>query len=179
MCIHVCVHRWRMCVHVYFETMRQCLLFFFRGHSTWFWWCLSVTWRMPNSTRWYPRYFPISSSGLQVCNTILHLVFSFIDNKKKQVLFIRYILNRVSPSCQLVPGNLSFGSEWKQRKQRTGEDVIEWGAISQPQKAAKLGSFGHIVLALDEGYKKEVMESPSVTKESCWGQAQGCHCMEA
>ena len=96
-------------------------------------------------------YLWLSSSGLQVCDTILHLVISFIDNLKKLILFIRYILNRISPSCQLVPGILSFGSEWKQRKQRTGEHVIESGAISRPQKAPESGSFGHMVLALDEG----------------------------
>ena len=44
--------------------------------------------------------------------------------------------------------------------------LLNAGAVFQPQQAAELGSFGHVVLALDQGYKKGAMESPSLTKES-------------
>lgn len=44
----------------------------------------------------------------------------------------------------------------------------------QPEKAAEFGSFSHMVLALElRKQKKIVIESPSVVKESCWGQAYG------
>ena len=41
----------------------------------------------------------------------------------------------------------------------------------QPQQAAELGSFSHMVLALESRIQDRVMGSPPVTKKSCWDQA--------
>ena len=41
------------------------------------------------------------------------------------------------------------------------------GIMFQPQQVEELGSFSHMVLALESRIEEGVMESPSVTKESC------------
>ena len=40
----------------------------------------------------------------------------------------------------------------------------------QSHKAAELSSLGHVILALESRIQERVVESPSVTKESCLGQ---------
>jgi hypothetical protein len=47
-----------------------------------------------------------------------------------------------------VPGQPSLGSEGV-GKQKAGDNVIEQGAMFQPQGAAELSSFGRVVLALE------------------------------
>jgi hypothetical protein len=46
---------------------------------------------------------------------------------------------------------------------RTGGDGIEKEAMLQPQQAAELGSFDHVVLPLETMIEKRVMEFPSMT----------------
>lgn len=53
---------------------------------------------------------------------------------------------RPSRSTDQVQGQTNLGSE---AKQKTGEDVINKGALCQPQQAVKFSGFGHVVLDLE------------------------------
>jgi hypothetical protein len=53
-------------------------------------------------------------------------------------------------SCSVqVPGQPNLGTEGSHWKQKAGEDVVEQGAIFQPQQSIELGSFSYMVLALE------------------------------
>ena len=53
------------------------------------------------------------------------------------------------------------------RKQKAGENGFEQEDTLQSQEAEELGSFSHMVLALESRKQNRVVESPSEAKESC------------
>ena len=51
--------------------------------------------------------------------------------------------------CRASFKTVRLGSDGNYKTQEVGEDVIEQGTVLQPQQAAELGSFSHVVLALE------------------------------
>lgn len=82
-------------------------------------------------------------------------------------------------STEQVSEQPSLGSKRNHRRRRACEDVIEQGALFQPQQAADLGSFSCMALVLESR-----MELPSVNKEArgmSWVSLHGAlrgHCMK-
>lgn len=59
-----------------------------------------------------------------------------------------------SRSTERVPGQPSLRSEGNNKKQKSGEDVLQRGGHVPAQQAAELGGINHMVLALESRIKE-------------------------
>lgn len=89
----------------------------------------------------------------------------------------RSLSSRPGWSLERVQGQPILGSEGNHWKQKAGENVFGQRPCSNPNKQQNLATLATCFWLLNYGYKKGVRESPSMTKESCWGQAyvKGVH----